>query len=89
MELKDIPLPDNVDPDHDEALEPTAEEIAQQIIDLESQQRLWLGVCLKIMQVARTADESGAVGRALDSVVIAAAARAKRILGSDRPLERG
>jgi hypothetical protein len=82
----DIPLPDSVDPD--EVQEPTAEDIAQQIIDLESQQRLWLAACLKIMQLTRTTGESDAVVRALDSVVIAAAARAKRILGSDGPLER-
>ena len=82
----DFPLPEGVDPDL--VSEPTAEDIAQQIIDLESQQRLWLGVCLKIMQVERHSDESEPVVRALDSVVVAAAARAKRILGSDAPLER-
>ncbi len=59
-----IPLPDGVDPDDDEVVEPTAEDIAQQIIDLESQQRLWLGVCLKLMQVERKTDESNAVARA-------------------------
>lgn len=82
-----IPLPDGVAPD--DAQEPTADDIAQQIIDLESQHRLWLAVCLKVMQVERTTAESDAVARALDSVVIAAAARAKRILGSDGPMERG
>jgi hypothetical protein len=81
-----IPLPEGVLPD--DVQEPTAEDIAQQIIDLESQQRLWLGVCLKVMQVERSAAESDTVARALDSVVIAAAARAKRILGSDGPMER-
>jgi hypothetical protein len=82
-----IPLPAGALPD--EVEEPTAEDLAQQIIDLESQQRLWLGVCLKVMQVERTTAESDAVARALDSVVVAAAARAKRILGSDGPMERG
>jgi hypothetical protein len=82
-----VPLPDGTDPD--DVTEPTAEDIAQQIIDLESQQRLWLSVCLKLMQVERTTGESDAVSRALDSVIVAAAARAKRILGSDGPMERG
>jgi hypothetical protein len=82
-----IPLPDGTDPD--DVTEPTAEEIAQQIIDLEAQQRLWLKSCLAIMQVERTTGESDVVSRALDSVVIAAVARAKRILGSDAPIERG
>jgi len=91
MNLENVPLPDGVgaDDENDEAIEPTAEDIAQQIIDLESQQRLWLGVCLKVMQVERTTGESDAVARALDSAVVAAAARAKRILGSDGPMERG
>lgn len=86
MDVESIPLPDGID--YNDAQDPTPEDIAQQIIDLESQQRLWLGACLKIMQVCRTADESDAVARALDSVVVAAAARAKRILGSDCPIER-
>jgi hypothetical protein len=86
MSIEDTPLAH--DNRADDAVEPTVEEIAQQLIDLESQQRLWLGVCLKIMQVERHSDESEPVVRALDSVVVAAAARAKRILGSDAPLER-
>jgi hypothetical protein len=89
MDIEDIPLPDRPEVDDlDDAEEPTAEDIAQQIIDLESQQRLWLGVCLKLMQVERLSGESDAVARALDSVIVAAAARAKRILGSDGPIER-
>ena len=89
MDIEDIPLPDRPEVDDlDDAQEPTVEDIAQQLIDLESQQRLWLGVCLKLMQVERLSGESDAVARALDSVIVAAAARAKRILGSDGPIER-
>jgi hypothetical protein len=80
-DVTDIPLPDGADPDSVE--EPGAEELAQQIIDCESQQRMWLKSCLALMEVGRHNDESDSVERALDSLVVAAAARAKQILGSD------
>jgi hypothetical protein len=82
-----VPLPDGVDAD--EVGEPTAEDIAQQIIDLESQQRLWLKAILPLLQFrSPDADPSDRVQFAFDQMTIAACERAARILRSDlRPDE--
>jgi hypothetical protein len=78
----DIPLPEGTDPD--EIGEPTAEDIAQQIIDLESQQRLWLKAILPLLQLrSPDADPSDRVQFAFDQMTIAACERAARILHSD------
>jgi hypothetical protein len=79
---------DAADEATEESPEPSQDDMAQQCLELESQQRLWLKVCKEVVQVNRKADESERVARAIDSLVIAAAARAKRILGADAPLER-
>jgi hypothetical protein len=79
--MTDIPLPEGVDPDSVEG--PCPIEVEAHIIDCESQQRLWLRVCREMMEVTRHNDEDDKVQRALDTMVIAAAARAKRILGGD------
>jgi len=73
------------DESDDDAADPTADEIAAQIIDLESQQRLWLKTCLAFVTMARGEDESPAIALAKDLVTQAAAARAKRILRGDLP----
>jgi hypothetical protein len=81
-------LPDAVDPD--DATEPTAEEIAQQIIDLESQQRLWLKAILPILQLrSPDADPSDRVQYAFDQMTIAACERASRILRTDLRPDQG
>ena len=79
----DVPLPDGADADL--VQEPSAEEIAQQIIDLESQQRLWLKAILPLLQQLRADDSepSPRVQFALDQMTIAACERAARILRSD------
>ncbi len=74
------PLPTPHSPPEEE---PTAEDIAQQIIDLESQQRLWVKTCIAVVGMPRGEQESPKVEAALDSAIVAAAARMKRILGAD------
>jgi len=80
--LAGVPLPDGALPD--DATEPTAEDIAQQIIDLESQQRLWLKAILPLLQLrSPDADPSDRVQFAFDQMTIAACERAARILRTD------
>jgi len=68
----------------DDATEPTADEIAAQIIDLESQQRLWLKAILPLLQMrSPDADPSDRVQFAFDQMTIAACERAARILRND------
>jgi hypothetical protein len=77
-----VPLPDGVDPDGID--EPTAEEIAAQIIDLESQQRLWLKAILPLLQLrSPDSDPSDRVQFAFDQMSIAACERVVRILRND------
>ncbi len=84
----DVPLREGALP-HD-AMEPTAEEIAEQIIDLESQQRLWLKAILPLLQLrSPDADPSDRVQFAFDQMTIAACERAARILRSDLRPDRG
>jgi hypothetical protein len=84
--IGDIPPPD--DGGSGSAEEPTAEDMAEQAADAESEHRLWLKGCLAICAIKRTELESAAVSSALDSLVCTAAARAKRILRSDLRLSR-
>jgi hypothetical protein len=78
----EIPLPEGIDPD--DAEEPSAEEIAQQSVDLESQQRLWLKAILPLLQLRKGhSDPSDRVQFALDQMTIAACERAGRILRGD------
>ncbi|MGO9924154.1 MAG: hypothetical protein ACLQIB_56865 [Isosphaeraceae bacterium] len=84
--------PDLFDRDDDSAepQDPTAEEIAQQIIDLESQQRLWLKAILPLLQLrSPDADPSDRVQFAFDRMTIAACERAARILRGDLSSEQG
>ncbi len=84
----DVSLPEGTLPD--DAMEPTAEEIARQIIDLESQQRLWLKAILPLLQLrSPDADPSDRVQFAFDQMAIAACERAARILRSDLQPEQG
>jgi hypothetical protein len=86
--LPSVPLPGRVDPD--DAEEPTVEEIAQQIIDLESQQRLWLKAILPLLQLrSQNADPSDRVQFAFDQMTIAACERAARILRTDLRPDHG
>jgi len=83
-----VPLPEGITPG--DVGEPTAEEIAQQIIDLEAQQRLWLKAILPLLQLRSSdSDPSERVQFAFDQMTIAACERAGRILGNDvRSVER-
>jgi len=84
----EVPLPDGVDPD--DATEPTVDDIAQQIIDIESQQRLWLKAILPLLQLrSPDADPSDRVQFAFDQMTIAACERAARILHNDLRPEEG
>jgi hypothetical protein len=88
MGVEDIPLPDGTDPE--DVDEPTAEDIAQQIIDCESQQRLWLKAILPLLQLrSPDTDPSDRVQFAFDQMTIAACERAARILRTDLAPDRG
>ncbi|HKI20099.1 MAG TPA: hypothetical protein VKA15_19575 [Isosphaeraceae bacterium] len=83
-----LPAPDS--PLDEEADEPTAEEIAQQIVDLESQQRLWLKAILPLLQLrSADADPSDRVQFAFDQMTVAACERAARILRGDLQPDEG
>ncbi len=88
MDTDDLSVP-AVDQSEDER-EPTAEDIAQQIIDIESQQRLWLKAILPLLQLrSRDSDPSDRVQFALDQMTIAACERAARILRTDLRPDQG
>ena len=71
------------DADEADATHLEAEAIANQIVEVMGAQQKWLMACKHILTIPRMSDESASVADALDSLMITAAARAKRILRSD------
>lgn len=72
--------------DDDEAEDPTAEDMAVDILDLESQRRRWLKSILPLLQLrSRESDPSPRVQFEQDMMHVAACARVRRILNSDQP----
>jgi hypothetical protein len=65
---------------------PTDDDLLADIIDLETQKRLWLRAIIPLLQLrSRDSDPSGRVQLAFDQVHIAACERVRRLLRSDLP----
>ncbi len=77
------PTADNDDLDQDTSVD---DELVADIIDLESQKRLWVRALIPLLQLrSRDSDPSGRVQLALDLMHIAACERIRRLLRSDLP----
>ena len=77
---EDIPPPDD-DRDDDNAID---DELLAEVIDLETQKRLWVRALIPLLQLrSRETDPSGRVQLALDLMHIAACERIRRLLRSD------
>ncbi len=71
--------------EHDEN-SPDDDDLVAEVIDLETQKRLWLRAIIPLIQLrSRESDPSGRVQLALDLMHIAACERISRILRSDVP----
>jgi hypothetical protein len=69
---------------------PTDDDLVNDIIDLETEKRLWLRAIIPLLQLrSHEADPSGRVQLAFDLMHIAACERARRLLRSDLPAGRG
>jgi hypothetical protein len=69
---------------------PIDDELVADIIDLESQKRLWVRALIPLLQLrSRESDPSSRVQLALDLLHIAACERIRRLLRSDLPDEKG
>jgi hypothetical protein len=69
---------------------PIDDELVADIIDLESQKRLWVRALIPLLQLrSRESDPSSRVQLALDLVHIAACERIRRLLRSDLPDDQG
>jgi hypothetical protein len=73
--------PPNDDLDDDSAVD---DELLAEVIDLETQKRLWIRALIPLLQLrSRESDPSGRVQLALDLMHIAACERIRRLLRSD------
>jgi hypothetical protein len=69
---------------------PIDDELVADIIDLESQKRLWVRALIPLLQLrSRESDPSSRVQLALDLLHIAACERIRRLLRSDLPDDQG
>ena len=76
--------------DNDDLAEADDDDVVADIIDLETQKRLWVRALIPLLQVrSRDSDASGRVQLALDLMHIAACERISRILRSDLTRDRG
>lgn len=76
--------------DNDDLAEADDDDVVADIIDLETQKRLWVRALIPLLQVrSRDSDASGRVQLALDLMHIAACERISRILRSDLTHNRG
>ena len=65
---------------------PTDDDLVAEIIDLETEKRLWLRTLIPLLQLrSHDTDPSGRVQLASDLMHIAACERARRLLRSDLP----
>ena len=65
---------------------PTDDDLVAQLIDLETQKRLWLRAIIPLLQLrSRDSDPSGRVQLAFDLMHISACERVRRLLRSDLP----
>lgn len=77
---------DGIDTIDENGDDPTSDDMLAEIIDLETQKRLWLRAITPLLQMrSREDDPSGRVQLALDMMHIAACERISRILRSDLP----
>ena len=78
---------DNSSPDDDlDDDSPTDDDLVAQLIDLETQKRLWLRAIVPLLQLrSRDSDPSGRVQLAFDLMHISACERVRRLLRSDLP----
>jgi hypothetical protein len=75
------PDPEPIDDD-----EPPVDDLVAELIDLETQKRLWIRSLVPLLQLRKgDTDPSGRVQLALDLVAIAACERIRRICASDLP----
>jgi len=76
--------------DNDELEEANDDDVIADVIDLETQKRLWVRALIPLLQLrSRDSDASGRVQLALDLMHIAACERVSRILRSDLTGDRG
>jgi hypothetical protein len=81
------PAPPAAPPDRDdeeEPGEPTEDDMAAQVLDLEAQKRLWLRAIVPLLAArSHDSDPSGRVQFSIDMMYIAACERVRRLLESD------
>jgi hypothetical protein len=66
--------------------EPTTDDLVAQLVDLETQKRLWIRTLMPVLQSCKgDSHPSGRVQLALDLTAIAACERIRRICASDLP----
>lgn len=76
--------------DNDDLEEANDDDVVADVIDLETQKRLWVRALIPLLQLrSRDSDASGRVQLALDLMHIAACERVCRILRSDLTGDRG
>jgi hypothetical protein len=69
---------------------PIDDDLVADVIDLESQKRLWVRALIPLLQLrSRESDPSSRVQLALDLMHIAACERIRRLLRSDLPDDQG
>jgi hypothetical protein len=77
------------DDDHDDD-SPTADDLVAELIDLETQKRLWLRALIPLLQLrSRDSDPSDRVQLAFDLMHISACERVRRLLRSDLQDDQG
>jgi hypothetical protein len=78
---------DNTPPDDElDDDSPTEDDLVADLIDLETQKRLWLRALIPLLQLrSRDSDPSGRVQLAFDLMHISACDRVRRLLRSDLP----
>jgi hypothetical protein len=70
--------------DDEESEAPTPEDMVNDVLDLETQQRLWLRAIIPLLQLrSHDSDPSGRVQLAFDLMHIAACERVSRIVQAD------
>jgi hypothetical protein len=85
--MKEDNTPPNDDLDDDSAVD---DELLAEVIDLETQKRLWVRALIPLLQLrSRETDPSGRVQLALDLMHIAACERIRRLLRSDLSNNQG
>jgi hypothetical protein len=79
-------MTDDTPTTEDDSTDPTDVDLVDDILDIETQKRLWLRAIIPLLQArSHDADPSGRVQFAFDLMHIAACERVGRILRSDRP----